>query len=106
MFEDESSVWLVSSDFSILMKTESLWGWDHRKLIDILKVILYWSWFDGLVSSTVGVSEANVDSSLLDESLKNTIDESDIFIISYSSSVVNFGSKEVKYLEWNNIESI
>jgi len=54
-----------------------------------------------LINSTIREFESVIKDTLLDESLQNVVDKSDILVICNSSTIVNFSSKNVKYFEWH-----
>lgn len=90
----------VCCDLCVFMKTKCLWLWIQRKLLDVIDVIFFISWFNNFVQSTLRERMTDSYGFFANVSFKNGFDEEGIFIISYTTTVVYDCTKVVEYFIW------
>lgn len=83
------------------MQTEYFWRWVERKRLDVVKVVLFVADRWGVVNSTLRHGMPILEHIGIKITAQNGLDESDIDVVSDSTTVVDFGANLVEYLVWD-----
>jgi len=97
---------LVSDNLSVLVETESLWLWIQWKTLDVVDIVFLGASCNSLVETGFRELVVNLESFFVNESLKNGLDKTHVLVISDTTTVVDFSSKNNQHLEWNGLVHI
>lgn len=85
------------------METESFRLWIKWETRDIVHIVFLTTCWDRLINTGGGESKSYFECLRVNESLKNSFDQTYIFVIGDTTTIVDGSTENVQHLEWNLI---